>query len=166
MPRKTGKEKAPLPTAAEAKDHKAKAREALQNFSVTMRVAAPSASPWLKVTSQKTGLFVFVPLPIRLIHQIPDFSFSRRKLSVWISFPLVMTATVTARQWPPPRLIGFRPTESDERSAGRSEPLTTLKPEASGCCAGSPTPSTAAQRRASALVLFLPLTPASSLSDL
>lgn len=40
-------------------------------FNVTVR-AAPNMSGWLKVTSQKSGYFIFVPLPIRLIHQIPD----------------------------------------------------------------------------------------------
>ena len=42
------------------------------DVNVTMRVAVPGMCAWLKVTSQKSGYFVYVPLPIRLIHQIPD----------------------------------------------------------------------------------------------
>lgn len=39
---------------------------------VRMSVVAPGMSAWLRVTSKKTGYLVFVPLPIRLIHQLPD----------------------------------------------------------------------------------------------
>lgn len=38
---------------------------------VTQPTFAPS-SLWLKVTSKKNGLFVYLPLPIRLIQQLPD----------------------------------------------------------------------------------------------
>ena len=41
-------------------------------FKVTFRTVAPNTSAWLKVTSQRTGFHVYVPLPIRLIQQIPD----------------------------------------------------------------------------------------------
>lgn len=40
-----------------------------------VRVASVNPAPmsaWLKVTSQKSGHFVYLPLPIRLIQQIPD----------------------------------------------------------------------------------------------
>jgi len=40
-----------------------------------VRVANVNPAPmsaWLKITSQKSGHFVYLPLPIRLIQQIPD----------------------------------------------------------------------------------------------
>ncbi len=44
-----------------------------EQFYVAQRtLSVPPMSGWLKVTSIKTGYTVLVPLPIRLIHQIPD----------------------------------------------------------------------------------------------
>lgn len=45
-----------------------------ENQKLNMVTATPliNMSGWLKVTSQKTGYFVYVPLPIRLIVQLPD----------------------------------------------------------------------------------------------
>ena len=40
-------------------------------IAVSMAVCSP-AQPWLPVTSKKTGQKVFLPLPIRLIHTLPD----------------------------------------------------------------------------------------------
>jgi hypothetical protein len=43
-----------------------------RSISVRMSTVVPGMSPWLPVTSKKTGYKIFVPLPIRLIQQIPD----------------------------------------------------------------------------------------------
>lgn len=42
------------------------------NWAVTMGVAAPGMTQCLRVTSKKTGHAIYLPLPIRLIEQVPD----------------------------------------------------------------------------------------------
>lgn len=41
-------------------------------YAIQMNVSIPEVEFWLPVTSQKTGHKVFLPLPIRLITQLPD----------------------------------------------------------------------------------------------
>jgi hypothetical protein len=44
-----------------------------KDFSISIRTMVPgAASPWLRVTSEKTGLAVYLPLPIRLIQELPS----------------------------------------------------------------------------------------------
>lgn len=58
---------------AKAKNVAAKEGPTESKYRLALRTTlGTSMSGWLKVTSQKSGYFVFVPLPIRLIHQIPD----------------------------------------------------------------------------------------------
>jgi hypothetical protein len=50
-------------------------KETKYHFSAKVTIQPPvlvAPSLWLKVTSKKTGLFVYLPLPIRLIQQLPD----------------------------------------------------------------------------------------------
>ena len=60
------------PAAPSKKGDPSGAREKNESrITVNMVVASP-AQPWLPVTSKKTGQKVFLPLPIRLIHTLPD----------------------------------------------------------------------------------------------
>lgn len=66
--------KAPAGTAeTESAREAVKAMVAGKMFVRVANVNPPAPmSAWLKVTSQKSGHFVYLPLPIRLIQQIPD----------------------------------------------------------------------------------------------
>ena len=60
--------------AKAATPQEAGSEKGTKDYSISVRsvVVAPGMSPWLPVTSKKTGYKVFVPLPIRLIQQPPD----------------------------------------------------------------------------------------------
>lgn len=67
-----GGPKPSVDSAAPKKSAAAPKEDSGRSISVRMATVVPGMSPWLPVTSKKTGYRVFVPLPIRLIHQIPD----------------------------------------------------------------------------------------------